>query len=130
MGIFGRRSRRREQEEAAQALVEQQKAVIRQHLEEFEAGTRLFSAATAHTMFGLPPRISGSVECWDETFQFKPEGTFTDEEAWRIPKTQIDGVRDGDEPGELMITFRPPSPFMAITVKPTMHEDEWRKLPG
>ncbi|MEU3282740.1 hypothetical protein [Streptomyces antibioticus] len=81
-------------------------------------------------MFGDGSRITGVVECWDDIFQFRSDEAVFSDEGWRVKKAQIDQVRDGDHPGELTISFRPPSPFSYIAVKPRMHEDKWRALAG
>ncbi|MFD2690583.1 hypothetical protein ACFS5L_37920 [Streptomyces phyllanthi] len=104
-------------------------ARIERLLVEVNAGRCLAADATAHEASGTRRGIPGVVECWDDIFQFKADSELTaPTEGWRVPKSQIAGVRDGDGPGELVITFRPPARFDAVVVTPLMHADKWRAL--
>lgn len=98
-------------------------------LDEVNSGRALVADATAHGTAEDRTEIPGVVECWGDIFQFKANWELTaDAEGWRISKSRIDGVHEGDKPGELVITFRPPARFGAIVVTPLIHADKWRQL--
>ncbi|MFD9540905.1 hypothetical protein [Streptomyces sp. NPDC060022] len=104
-------------------------ARINRILGEINSGRALAADAIAHEMSGEQPEIPGVVECWGEVFQFIANRELaTSAGGWCISTSQIERVWHGDEPGELVITFRPPARFRFIVVMPLMHEDKWRAL--
>ncbi|MFI8340758.1 hypothetical protein ACIF8W_11840 [Streptomyces sp. NPDC085639] len=123
MGIFNRRRRQREAAEDAEWSARLD--VVIAHA---EAGRHFIAPATAHQMFASPPQIQGFAEYLDGVLSFKAQGALSSAEAWKCQASQINAVRDGDSPGEIMITFHPGSPFLAIVVTPDRHEDKWRAL--
>ncbi|MFD9519697.1 hypothetical protein [Streptomyces sp. NPDC059979] len=119
MGIFNRRRLRREAERDARWDV---------MIANMEAGRHVIAEATAYQWFASPAQIQGTLEHFDEFLIFKPEWAVSSAEGWRGAVSQIDAVRDGDSPGEIMITFHSSAPFMAIVVTPDRHEGTWRAL--
>ncbi|WP_406429235.1 hypothetical protein [Streptomyces sp. NBC_00147] len=97
-------------------------------LADMDAGRHVLAPATAHQMFAVPAQLDGTLEHFDDLLIFKREGSVGNADAWWGKIAQVDAVRDGDSPGEIMITFHPGSPFVAIVVRPDRHEDTWRRL--
>ena len=97
--------------------------------EAVRSGTALIADATAYEAVGDQAAIPGVVECWDDILQFKANTELPSwTEGWRIPQSQIEDVRAGEQPGELVITFRTPTRFRAIAVTPLLHAEKWRGL--
>jgi hypothetical protein len=104
-------------------------AQIEQIVDAVNAGRALMADATAFEASGTGQKIAGVVEVCDDHLHFKSDSDLKVRAAgWHISRSEIAEVRDGDEPREVMITFRTPGRFRAIAVTPVMHADKWRSL--
>ncbi|NEC04489.1 hypothetical protein [Streptomyces sp. SID7909] len=92
-------------------------------------GKALMADATALEASGVDEEIAGVVEVCDDHLHFKSNADLkTRADGWRIDKAGIEGVHDGNDPGEVVIAFRASERFHAIVVTPVMHADKWRSL--
>ncbi|PNV34669.1 hypothetical protein C1708_22050 [Streptomyces sp. DH-12] len=93
------------------------------------SGRALVADATAYEAPEAPHGVAGVLEVHDDHVHFKANSELTASDGgWHTSRAQITEVRDGDEPGELVIAFRAPGPFQAVVVTPVMHADKWRTL--
>ncbi|WP_328888194.1 hypothetical protein [Streptomyces sp. NBC_00316] len=93
------------------------------------SGRALMADATALETSGARQGIAGVAEVCDDHVHFKSNSDLkAGASGWRISRSEIAGVTGGDEPGELVITFRTPGRFRAIVVTPLVHADKWRSL--
>ncbi|MDF6041559.1 hypothetical protein LRD69_05155 [Streptomyces sp. JH14] len=93
------------------------------------SGRALMADATALEASGARQDIPGVAEVCDDHVHFKSNSDLkAGASGWRISRSEIAGVRDGDGPGELVITFRTPGRFRAIEATPLIHVDKWRSL--
>lgn len=104
-------------------------AQIERIVDAVNSGRALVADATAYEAFGAGQGIAGVLEVYDDHVHFKANSELTAARGgWQTSRSQIVGVRDGDEPGELVIAIRAPGPFQVVVVTPFMHIDSWRTL--
>ncbi|MEW1774120.1 hypothetical protein [Streptomyces sp. NPDC086777] len=104
-------------------------AQIERIVDAVNSGQALMADATALEASGSHQEIAGVVEVCDVHLHFKSNADLKARaDGWRIDRSDIAGVQDGDEPGEVVITFRTSERFHAIVVTPVMHADKWRSL--
>ncbi|MTE20096.1 hypothetical protein F0L17_13405 [Streptomyces sp. TRM43335] len=104
-------------------------AQIERIVDAVNSGHALVADATAYEASGVRQGVAGVLEVYDDHVHFTANSELTAADGgWRTSRSQIAGVRDGDEPGELVIAFRTPGPFQTIVVTPFMHSDKWRTL--
>lgn len=102
---------------------------IEQIVQAVNAGRALMADATAFEASGALQKIAGVAEVCDDHLHFKSDTELKARAAgWHISRSEIAAVRDGDDPGEVVITFCTPGRFRAIAVTPLMHADKWRSL--
>ncbi|MFJ5534579.1 hypothetical protein [Streptomyces sp. NPDC093261] len=93
------------------------------------SGQALMADAMAVEASGARQEIAGVAEVCDDHLHFKSNSDLKARaKGWHIDRSEIAGVRDGGEPGEVVINFRTPGRFHAIVVTPVMHADKWRAL--
>ncbi|MET7378296.1 hypothetical protein ABZT08_05600 [Streptomyces sp. NPDC005526] len=91
------------------------------------SGQVLVADATAFEATGTGGEIAGVVEVCDGHLHFKSNSDLkTRADGWRVDRSEIAGIRDGDSPGEVIITFHAPERFHGIVATPLMHADKWR----
>lgn len=104
-------------------------AQIERIVDAVNSGQTLMADATALEASGVRQEIAGVAEVCDDHLHFRSNSDLKSRAAgWRIDRSEIAGVRDGEEPGDVVITFRTPGRFHAIVVTPVMHADKWRVL--
>ncbi|MFJ9760237.1 hypothetical protein [Streptomyces sp. NPDC101149] len=104
-------------------------AQIERIVDAVNAGRALMADATAFEATGARQKIAGVAEVCADHLHFKSNSDLKARAAgWHISRSEIAGVRTGDKPDELMITFHAPGCFRAIAVTPVMHADRWRSL--
>ncbi|WP_405935324.1 hypothetical protein OG338_00100 [Streptomyces sp. NBC_00726] len=93
------------------------------------SGQVLIADGTAREASGAGKETVGVVEVCDSHLHFKSNEDLKARACgWYIERSEIEGARDGHEPGEVVITFRTAERFHAIVVTPVMHPDKWRSL--
>ncbi|MER7487389.1 hypothetical protein ABTY20_16055 [Streptomyces sp. NPDC126497] len=104
-------------------------ARIERIVDAVNSGRALVADATAYEASGTGQGVAGVLEVHDDHVHFKANSELTVPDGGRrTSRSRIAGVRDGDGPGELVITFHAPGPFRAVVVTPVMHGDKWRAL--
>ncbi|MEU3949854.1 hypothetical protein [Streptomyces sp. NPDC029526] len=100
--------------------------------EAVHAGRVLVADATAYETWErrlARAGTTGVLEVHGDHIHFTANAELTEPGGgWQTSRTRIADVRDGDEPGELVVAFHTPAQFRAIVAAPFRHVDKWRAL--